>query len=166
MRASGPRLEQVVLPEWPVYRFLTTRHHVRTMKFLILAIFAFLSGCATGLSWPQSDLAGHTSQENFALLWKRFESGTIPTGNNSDLNEAVDLALGARESKGSFRWGDRTGPAEVRFVEESTAVVGLAFSRSLGYSRDHFQQFHVLRRASGKWEYVRFYESHPLRENR
>lgn len=126
---------------------------------VIFALLAFASLQSNAIEWPKSDDLGHVNRSEEELLWKRFSGGTESSPASESSKAAVSAAEAIRNRKGSFQWGNKERPSEVRYIDGSTVIVKLAFERSLGAGRRFYWQMHVLRKVDQQWEHIAFYES-------
>ena len=136
---------------------------LETMRLLLL-LFAFgLVACASTLEWPSPDEHGGVNNEAMAMIRKRFETGVDPSPSQSGEPIAIDLALAARggiDKRAAVLAPPKT---QVKFVDPSTILVKVSFSRSIGYGTNYLEQFHVVaRNRHGEWKHLTYFETVTL----
>jgi hypothetical protein len=94
------------------------------------------------------------------MVRKRFEMGVDPSPSQDDATIAIELALAAR-SEVDKRIDVLTPPkTQVKFVDPSTILVKVSFSRSIGYGTNYLEQFHVVARNwRGNWKHFADFET-------
>lgn len=136
---------------------------LETMRIPSLLFTVWLVACASVLDWPNPDQRGRVTEEAMSMIRKSFEAGVDPLSTQVGALIAVDLALAARSGVDK-RVAVLTPPkTQVKFVDSSTILVKVNFSRSIGYGANYLEQFHVIARNwHGEWKHRTYFETVTL----